>query len=365
MIIDTNNVYVLEENINNISQVVCFGTGKRVKRLEELIKDTDIDKKISYFVDNNSEKWNSQISLMGKVYTIYSPIRLNSIDENAVIIVTCADYIDVLEQLEKMEISCRVFLLSVLLSLSDSDCPMEKEIPDNLQILKEQMIPKIIHYCWFGGKPIPDQNKRWIDSWHKYCPDYQIIEWNEGNYDISKNRYMYEAYQRKKWGFVPDYARLDLIYNYGGIYLDTDVELIKNMDDLLYQRGFAGFESKNYVALGLGFGAVRHLPIIKKMMDDYENRVFINQDGSDSKIASPVLQTKVLEKEGLNKNGEYQIVKDLTIFPEKMFCGKNFITRLLELKAYTHSIHHYDASWVDDDKREKIERLERLLKRNN
>ncbi len=363
MIIDTSNIHVMERDIDNISEVVCFGTGKRVKRLEELLKDTDIIKKVSYFVDNNPEKWNSQIPFIDKAYTIYSPMRLNCINENAAIIVTCADYINILEQIEKMEISCRVYLLSFLIALSDDDFAMEKEIPDNLKITKEQMIPKVIHYCWVGGKPIPDQNKRWIDSWHKFCPDYEIVEWNEDNYDITKNRYMYEAYKQKKWGFVPDYARLDIIYNYGGIYLDTDVELIKSMDDLLYQKGFAGFESKDYVNLGLGFGAVRHLPIIKKMMDDYEQREFINQDGN--LVASPSLQTEVLEKEGLNKDGEYQIVDDLTIFPEKMFCGKNYRTRLIELKSYTHSIHHYDASWIDDDIREKTERFERLLKRNN
>lgn len=364
MIIDTGSIQALEKDINNISEVVCFGTGKRLKRLEDLLKGTDIKKKISYFVDNNTEKWNRQISLLEKTYTIYSPIRLNCIDEKAAVIVTCADYIGILEQLDKMNILCRIYLLSFLIISRDDYFPMEKEIPNNLKMTEEQMIPKVIHYCWFGGKPIPDKNKRWIDSWYRFCPDYKIIEWNEDNYDITQNRYMHEAYKRKKWGFVPDYARLDLIYNFGGIYLDTDVELIRNMDDLLYQKGFAGFESKNYVALGLGFGAARNLPIIKKMRDDYEEREFINHDGSENLLASPSLQTKILEGEGLNRNGEYQIVSDLTIFPEKMLCGKNYRTRLIELKPYTHSIHHYDASWIDDDRREKQERFERLLKQN-
>ena len=94
------------------------------------------------------------------------------------------------------------------------------------------MIPKKIHYCWFGGNPMPEKDKKCIESWKRYCPDYEIIRWDESNYDVSKNRYMKEAYEEKKWGFVPDYARLDIIYNEGGIYLDTDVELVKNLDDL-------------------------------------------------------------------------------------------------------------------------------------
>ena len=128
------------------------------------------------------------------------------------------------------------------------------------------MIPKIIHYCWFGGNEIPENDKKCIESWKKYCPDYKIIRWDESNYDYKKNSYMREAYEAKKWGFVPDYARLDIIYNYGGIYLDTDVELLKSLDEILDCEGFFGFESENLVNLGLGFGAVKGNEIIRDMM---------------------------------------------------------------------------------------------------
>ena len=158
---------------------------------------------------------------------------------------------------------------------------------------------------------------------------------------------MMQAYENKKWGFVPDFARLDIIYHYGGIYLDTDVELIQNLDDLLYQKGFAGFEGDNYVALGLGFGAVKELPIIKEMLEYYNNIDFVNEDGTLNLIASPVWQTELLLKKGLKLNGEYQIVKDLTIFPEKMLTGKNLGTRRIRLMPYTRSIHHYEGSWLD------------------
>ena len=133
---------------------------------------------------------------------------------------------------------------------------------------------KKIHYCWFGGTEIPDKYKSWMESWERFCPDYEIIQWNEDNYDVSKNKYMFQAYSEKKWAFVPDYARLDIIYNHGGIYLDTDVEIIKNFDDLLYTKGFAGFESNDYVAFGLGFGAMKNLPIIKELRDMYDDIEF-------------------------------------------------------------------------------------------
>ncbi|RKW32245.1 MAG: glycosyl transferase, partial [Lachnoanaerobaculum sp.] len=106
------------------------------------------------------------------------------------------------------------------------------------------MIPKVIHYCWFGGKPLPKIARKCIQSWKRFCPDYEIVEWNEKNYDIHKNSYMEEAYLQKKWGFVPDFARLDIIYQNGGIYLDTDVELIRPLDELLYHRAYMGFEGE-------------------------------------------------------------------------------------------------------------------------
>ena len=128
------------------------------------------------------------------------------------------------------------------------------------------MIPKKIHYCWIGGNPLPELAIKCIESWKKYCPDYEIIEWNEKNYDFRKNQFMREAYDEKKWGFVPDYARLDIIYEHGGIYLDTDVEIIKPLDSLLKEQGFAGMEQPGIVALGLGFGAEPKLPLIKELM---------------------------------------------------------------------------------------------------
>ena len=118
-----------------------------------------------------------------------------------------------------------------------------------------------------------------MESWNRFCPDYEIKEWNETNYDISKNKYMLQAYESKKWGFVPDYARLDIIYEHGGVYLDTDIELVANIDDFLYQKGFICFESETRINCGMGFGAIKGLEIIWKMREDYDKRVFRKENG--------------------------------------------------------------------------------------
>lgn len=227
------------------------------------------------------------------------------------------------------------------------------------------MIPKKIHYCWIGGNPLPKSAKKCIASWKKYCPDYEIIEWNESNYDFTKNQYMREALEAKKWGFVPDYARLDIIYKHGGIYLDTDVEIIKSFDSLLENKGFAGFESKEYVALGLGFGAEAGNPVIKALLDSYDDLHFINKDGSLNMVPSPQLNTVTLANIGLVRNGEKQLINDsFTIFPPEYFCPKSFYDGVIRRTKKTYSIHHFDASWFDNDKqKEKNKRWKQKQKR--
>lgn len=212
------------------------------------------------------------------------------------------------------------------------------------------MIPKIIHYCWFGHNPKPKLAKKCIHSWKKYCPDYEIKEWNEDNIDFSiMPSYVREAYEAKKWGFVPDYIRLWLIYTYGGIYLDTDVEIVRPIDDLLKLSGFAGFETPNHVALGLGFGAEPGNPAIKCMMDSYWKYRFKNEDGTINQTPAPVLNTEILCELGLQTNGQRQEVDGLSIFPEEFFCPLNCEYREMNKTENTYSIHWYDASWWDED----------------
>lgn len=214
------------------------------------------------------------------------------------------------------------------------------------------MIPKTIHYCWFGGNPLPELAQKCIASWKKYCPDYEIIEWNESNYDISTAPlYVREAYEAKKWGFVPDYIRLELIYKYGGIYLDTDVEIIKSLDVLTELKGFCGLEDGKWVALGLGFGAEPGNELLYELMNVYKKASIYDKDGSLNLIPAPQIDTSVFINNGFIENNRKQIVKELTVFPTDYFCPVNTNTGDIVLTDNTFSIHHYAASWFSEEEK--------------
>ena len=214
------------------------------------------------------------------------------------------------------------------------------------------MIPKIIHYCWFGKNPIPDRYKEWMKSWKKYCPDYEIVEWNESNYDVHKNAYMAEAYEAKKWGFVPDYARLDILYEHGGIYLDTDVEVVRSFDPLLNQQAFIGFEGDSYVNVGSGMGTISNNPTILDMRNDYDNRHFRREDGTIDVTASPVYQTNILKSMGLETTGLFQKLTGINVYPRSFFCPLSAYGKCAIKYKESFSIHHFDASWVDKKQKE-------------
>lgn len=213
-------------------------------------------------------------------------------------------------------------------------------------------IPKIIHYCWVGGNPKPKSVLYCIESWKKCCPDYEIKEWNETNYDFTKNQYMKEAYDAKKWGFVPDYARLDIVYNYGGIYLDTDVEMVRSFDDLLDKESFFGFEDTGentyFVACGLGFGASKNNQLIRKLRDYYDDISFLNEDGTLNLKPAPQHNTPIFAEYGVTLDNKLQTIEGNVFYPAEYFCPKIFKTGKLTLTKNTFSIHHFSASWMDE-----------------
>ena len=210
------------------------------------------------------------------------------------------------------------------------------------------MIPKIIHYCWFGNNDLPELAQKCIESWKKYCPDYDFIRWDESNYDLKKNLYIKQAYESKQWCFVSDYARLDVVYNYGGIYLDTDVELLRPIDDLLQYESFAGVENGNLVNFGLGFGAEKHSTVIRNIMKEYEGRKFIKNDGEMDRTPCPIIQTNYLKTIGFKENNDIQNLDGIVIFPKEYFSPKDFLTGKLVITNNTYSIHHYQAAWLDE-----------------
>lgn len=238
------------------------------------------------------------------------------------------------------------------------------------------MIPKIIHYCWFGGKPLPKLAQKCIASWRKFFPNYEIWQWSEKELEASSNlndnisspydklmgfdvnsiQYTLEAYDAKKYAFVSDYARFWILYNYGGIYFDTDVEVIKDMAPILIVGNYMGKEFGNgmvlsdgqvvdYVNPGLGLAAEPSDALIKKAIDSYESRHFVNQDGSLDTKTIVTTTTELLLKEGYCQKDGVQTIGGWTIYPKEYFCPKDYVSGVLRITENTYSIHHYDASW--------------------
>lgn len=209
------------------------------------------------------------------------------------------------------------------------------------------MIPKIIHYCWFGGNKKNKLILKCLDSWRKFFPDYEIIEWNEKNIDIHENIYIDQSYKLKKWAFVSDYVRMKVLYEFGGIYFDTDVEVLKPFpNEILSLPAFTGFESFSLkVSPGLVFGCNKHNKIAYEMIKSYNDEEFFNESVDTIKTINTRI-TDILTQNGLQLYDEKQTVMDLTIFPSSVFCAYNGKRRTIEIKDDTLSVHHYSASWL-------------------
>lgn len=209
-------------------------------------------------------------------------------------------------------------------------------------------IPKVIHYCWFGHNPKPKLALKCIKSWRKHCPEYTIIEWNEDNFDITLcPQYVQEAYAERKWAFVTDYVRLKVIYENGGIYFDTDVKLLKSMDELLQHEAFFGFEEGIYISTGLGFGAVAGTTILKELMEDYQEISFIQSDGSYDLTTCPHRNLKVFLKHGLKQNNSKQLLDGgILILPTEYLCPISCFTGRKKVTKQTISVHCFASSWV-------------------
>lgn len=224
------------------------------------------------------------------------------------------------------------------------------------------MIPKIIHYCWFGHNPLPEEAKKCIASWKKYFPDYEIKEWNEDNFNVHIIPYTSEAYNAKKYAFVSDYARFWILYNYGGIYFDTDVEVIKSLDDIVSLGNFMGYECPSVnnsipvdIAPGLGLGATPKFHIIKRIMEIYEKKHFIENGKINTSITVVNYTSDLLREIGIQKYKDtIDKVGELYIYYPEYFCPLNHHTNILHITKNTRTIHHYTASWHSKSEKLKL-----------
>ena len=210
------------------------------------------------------------------------------------------------------------------------------------------MIPKTIHYCWFGGREKPKLAQKCIASWRKYCSDYEIIEWNEHNFNTYINEYTSFTFEKKLYAYLSDYVRLWAVYTCGGLYFDTDVELIKSPDPLLSNAAYFGFEDDRYVNTGLGFGAEKENDAVRNLMLQYEKNSIIDLsntfDSNHCLTGSPKMNTIGLIELGLVQNGKYQTLNGVEIYPKEYFCPFDDVTGILKTTSNTYSIHWFSKS---------------------
>ena len=228
-------------------------------------------------------------------------------------------------------------------------------------------IPKKIHYCWFGGNPLPDEAKKCIRSWKRHCPDYEIIQWDEGNFDVNCNAYCRQAYENKKWAFVTDYARLWILYHYGGVYFDTDVKVIKSFDKFLKHPCFVGIEkSKLYVNVntGVGMGAEQGNEVVKALLNSYENIPFI-VNGKQDITTCTVRNTEVLKQFGYQHEDAFQQLQGIAVYPSEYFSPMDMESGIIYKTKNTHSIHLYNLSWTSAENQKKRKAYVKKAQRRN
>lgn len=219
------------------------------------------------------------------------------------------------------------------------------------------MIPKIIHYCWFGRGEMPKLIKKCIKSWKKFCPDYEIMLWNEDSFDINSTIWTKQAYESKKYAFVSDYVRLKALHEYGGIYLDTDVELIQPLDELLSLNAFSGFESGTTVQTGV-IGSIKEHEVIKRWLSHYDNKSYI-VNGEPIMEPNVSFITDDLISRGLIMDDSLQVIDGMTIYPQTWFAPLSVVSIEKKITQNTHAIHHFTSTWRTDKAKKDFARVRR------
>lgn len=343
--------------IYGVGDVFCKLTRREVYK--------EIHKSVVGYIDNG--KAGKKIEVSGREYMIHAIDFLKTL-KKGIVLLCGIKYLDEMyrilcDQELSDEIEC--FVLPLIWAVSGGRDDSDIKIFFNSENNKINRIDKKIHCFWFSNDTKPKEYQYCIDSWKRICPDYEIIEWNAKNYDYEKNIFMQQAFQSKKWAFVSDYARLDVIYHYGGIYLDMDVELLKTLDPLLKFEAFFNFGTQNDIDLGSGFGSVKGNPLVKSLLDLYEGIEFWDKNGDPmaNNFIQPELIRKEFQKNGVNMNGNMQLLDNTLILPRKYATPiDDFFLQNFAQCDDSISIHHYNAGWWTeewhDERRSHLEWIE-------
>lgn len=339
----------LEDIFRENRKIVLFGAGSVTKIMFEAYKKLAFEKKVDYIIDNDKSRDGKTIQINGKAINIISVEHFINLGyKNYALIIMPVFMLDIVKQIDRLKefdgVTCYIYPLLV-------NRGSDKKF--SIRHTKEMKIPKTIHYCWFGEASLPDKYRRNIESWKKYCPDYEIIEWNEKNYDIKKNQFMYQAYEQRQWAFVPDYARKDIIYHYGGIYLDTDVEVLKSLDDLLYNDAYMCMDDIANINMGSGFGAVKGNEMIREFRDDYDKRQFTDAQGKIIGMACGNYETPLAVKYGYRPVNKCQVLHGGgVVFPREVLCPISWIGMPDVYTENTLTVHKFDDLLIDNKGKE-------------
>lgn len=338
-------------------QVIIWGTGTFFQTCVPWLLETyDLLGHVCCLIDKDRKKCGQKVDICEKTFLIQPPSSIDQWKNKECQLLITSSYfagiVDWVEAAGSNSFDCYIAPLMF--------APQRKDGFQKYRC-KVRQIPKVIHYCWFGKGPVPEKNMRCIESWKKWCPDYEIIQWNEDNYDLRKNRYMMQAYEQGKYGYVPDYARIDLLYRYGGIYFDTDVELVRNIDDLLYLKGFTSFEEYPMVNFGGGSGSIKKLGVLKEILEFREKYDFIDSNGEQNLLTCGFYETKPLLKKGLRVANAVQNIEDLTVLTSEYFHVKSTITKEICKKEHTFGIHDFSWSWVSETQKKEQKRTGELV----
>ncbi|MCI9143523.1 MAG: hypothetical protein HFH87_13075 [Lachnospiraceae bacterium] len=357
---DTYNKFV-----NRITgkKIILFGASSLWNYYIRIFADIDtqvLDHTL-FIVDNDSAKQGIISDIAGRKLKIESVEALfNQQNYIILIVVSMAYQEEICKQLASLDIPLNTECYSLPLMIyhqrtADNSC-VESYFAEHIS----SNIPKIIHSFWFSGEEKPDIYKRCLESWHRHCPDYEIIEWNSNNYDIAKNQYMKEAYERKKWAFVSDYARLDVIYEHGGIYLDMDVELLSSIDRLRNAKAFFCRQEDGFIELGSGFGAPQRNEFIGEMLAEYTGKTFLDSEGAMDMTPQPQRMAGVFERHGISICHDSEIIKDMIFLSnDYITCGQT--AEALESKDTRLGVHWHNAGWLSDEKRNVFKKSSEIM----
>lgn len=348
---NTDYISLAKKIKENNNQVIVYGAGMIGQILVPyLVRKYNLYSHIDCFIDTDKRKKGQKIYIDNYIYEIKNTDYLEENKDNQIILITNSKYSKVLEFLDNIQ---------TLESTDGYIVPIMQlhEIEENNNCIiiekkyKTQLIPKKIHYCWFGKKEMPQFLCSCINSWREKCPDYEIIEWNEDNYDINRHEFTKEAYTNGKYGFVTDVARLDILYENGGIYLDTDVTLLKNLDNCLYQEGFIGTEKWGNINSGGGCGFMKEQAMLKKLIDYRENFQFMMSDGSLNIETNGVYESKPFLDAGFRPDNTLQEIEGVTIYPSYVNHPYDYMSCETHLRNATMSVHHFFGGWMEEEDR--------------